>query len=841
MYGKLGETEKAKRSLQSTQVQADGETAARVRTMQRVFDPGDLHENGIETDPHVTVLYGLDGVSPQQVQAIVGRFQPFDVTFGRTGLFENEEFDVVKVEAESPQLRELHAQLRRLPNQNERAVYQPHLTLAYVKKGVGSKYLIDPLNGRSMRVRYVVFSDEEGRKTVIPLGVKTDGEAETQKNTQCALCGSPSTETLYRATGGKFVSEKSPLAVCQKCGDRLRGLTTKPGGKSPGPSIKNPRVYEALIARGYSKSRAAAISNSMAMTSTKEMTAVSPLERAKQMMGRGMGRCALCPNRAQTAVELATGKQVNVCHKCAGRLQSVTTKHLPGKHNQASHAHGGKISLSNRSVSDKKTTSAIVGYIDANSDTKLNISQVKERVRNSARYGLYGKTSVPLKSLSVDDFQNVLRETTGRPRSKRPIVIDSNGYVIDGRHRVAMAIKNGETRIEAYAPITEKALLNYARSLLDGSLSPVSSFTVFKQADGQYRWVTRSSNAFRDRDGEIVSVKALAEDCARADTTKEYGTLRFWHMPGVDIGDCDFNSLHNRTLIESGTFRNPAVAERVASKAANYQISIGFRHPVDQPDENGVFQTIRRFERSLVPAGRAANPFTSLSVHKEKQHMDQTKIAALKALLDGDEAAVKEVLAGAEASEKTADQMGIAFKERSLNFASADELLEYAIQQKEAELNAADQPAEEQPTADESTKEGSPEKMSDEKPQKSEDYAMKMAGMVEKMGGYMARMEKMFGKTEKTADDVTAVNGAVNAHSNRLANVEETVKSLSEQLTSALKELDELKADVPPGLTGQKPSERTDNIVGNAEATKQNGAGQFDNFMDFVVEMGPEG
>lgn len=35
-----------------------------------------------------------------------------------------------------------------------------------------------------------------------------------------------------------------------------------PGGKKPGPSIKNPRVYEALKHQGMSKAKAAAISNS---------------------------------------------------------------------------------------------------------------------------------------------------------------------------------------------------------------------------------------------------------------------------------------------------------------------------------------------------------------------------------------------------------------------------------------------------------------------------------------------------------------------------------------------------------------------------------------------------
>ena len=34
-----------------------------------------------------------------------------------------------------------------------------------------------------------------------------------------------------------------------------------PGGKKPGPSIKNPKTYEALKKKGMSKTRAARISN----------------------------------------------------------------------------------------------------------------------------------------------------------------------------------------------------------------------------------------------------------------------------------------------------------------------------------------------------------------------------------------------------------------------------------------------------------------------------------------------------------------------------------------------------------------------------------------------------
>lgn len=142
-------------------------------------------------------------------------------------------------------------------------------------------------------------------------------------------------------------------------------------------------------------------------------------------------------------------------------------------------------------------------------------------------------------------------------------------------------------------------------------------FTVYKQADGTLRWVAFSSNGYRDRDGEIVSTKALIDDVERADHDGDYGPLRWWHVKGLDIGDCDFNMMHGRILIESGTFRSPEIGEVVRKEAPSLEISIGFVHPPTEPDKAGVFHHIRRFERSLVPKGRVSNRFTKLIVEKE--------------------------------------------------------------------------------------------------------------------------------------------------------------------------------------------------------------------------------
>jgi hypothetical protein len=43
-------------------------------------------------------------------------------------------------------------------------------------------------------------------------------------------------------------------------------------GKSPGPSIKKPEVYEALKEKGYSKTSAAKISNAQAKKKKKRTT-----------------------------------------------------------------------------------------------------------------------------------------------------------------------------------------------------------------------------------------------------------------------------------------------------------------------------------------------------------------------------------------------------------------------------------------------------------------------------------------------------------------------------------------------------------------------------------------
>ncbi len=198
-------------------------------------------------------------------------------------------------------------------------------------------------------------------------------------------------------------------------------------------------------------------------------------------------------------------------------------------------------------------------------------------------------------------------------------------------------------------------------------------FSVFKQVNERYRWVLISSSAYRDRDQEIVSQKALEGAVVVGDRTGYRGPLRWWHVPGLDIGDCDFQAMHGRFLIESGTFRDERIGAAVARKAHALQASIGFTHSPSDPDARGVFHHIAIFERSLVPIGRAANPLTQLVVKDTTMKPEQE--VQFRELLK-DEALAEKFLEAVSQRDKSAQESGLAFKESDPLLAELIELFE---------------------------------------------------------------------------------------------------------------------------------------------------------------------
>lgn len=261
----------------------------------------------------------------------------------------------------------------------------------------------------------------------------------------------------------------------------------------------------------------------------------------------------------------------------------------------------------------------------------------------------------PDRSFPIKTAQDVRDAVRSLGRTKH-----DKGAVKRGIIRRARAIGATDALPESWRAATKSHQPEYAapglralRRPLDagGAASIPQSFIVYKDASGADRWLARSTTAYRDRDREIIQIAALDADSQRMTAAKQFGPLRWWHVgkpdaldaaqpwgPGLDIGWCDFSTQIGTTRVESGTFKDAALAERIAQSADEYELSPGFFHPYGPsgpPD--GIYQQLRTFERSLVPTryGRASNLFTGLTVKEfsmDPNEMERRFKAAIEQL-----------------------------------------------------------------------------------------------------------------------------------------------------------------------------------------------------------------
>lgn len=182
-------------------------------------------------------------------------------------------------------------------------------------------------------------------------------------------------------------------------------------------------------------------------------------------------------------------------------------------------------------------------------------------------------------------------------RAGEYVVISLGTRRILGRHR---------TRTDA----ERQQRLLYAQKIKE---QKSNQFSVFKDSSGRLRWVTISSTSYMDRDGEIVSLKALKEDVDCSDATGFYGPLKWWHVDTLNIGYCDFRIVIGKALLESGLFFTDEIGHKLGGCSNLLGVSIGFTHPPDQPVK-GVYECIRTQERSILPRYAASNLFTRVGI-----------------------------------------------------------------------------------------------------------------------------------------------------------------------------------------------------------------------------------
>lgn len=156
--------------------------------LQDVINPEDLFKAednggyGIETEAHCTLLYGLhEEVTVDEVNDVLLDTIFSDLKATGPTLFENEKFDVLKYDVTYPTrggafLHKANEALKQFPHTSTFPDYHPHMTIAYLKPGLGKKYVTlfkdKGLGEFITKPDYAVYSQTDGTKTKIPIRVK---------------------------------------------------------------------------------------------------------------------------------------------------------------------------------------------------------------------------------------------------------------------------------------------------------------------------------------------------------------------------------------------------------------------------------------------------------------------------------------------------------------------------------------------------------------------------------------------------------------------------------------------------------------------------------------------
>jgi len=175
----IGPVEFARHEFASTQFDISGPAEKEMLKLARSIPKDELAEDGIETDAHITCLFGLHTDSPDEVRELVKDFGPVTIKFGKTSLFPankgqeqrgGAQYDVLKIDIEGDDIHRLNKLLRKLDHTSTFPTYHPHATIAYLKPGEGEKYCgKNKLTGKAITFDSFEFSGKDRKKTTVNL------------------------------------------------------------------------------------------------------------------------------------------------------------------------------------------------------------------------------------------------------------------------------------------------------------------------------------------------------------------------------------------------------------------------------------------------------------------------------------------------------------------------------------------------------------------------------------------------------------------------------------------------------------------------------------------------
>lgn len=132
----------------------------------------DIHEQGLEPDPHITILWGLHNFEIDGIKEIIRDWgkKTIELKLGKMSIFDTaEDYDVLKCDVESEDLVYLHNQIKeKLPNTQTHDGYHPHFTIGYFYKGTVDKFVgCKDFAGIKVIANSISLSEKNGDKTEI--------------------------------------------------------------------------------------------------------------------------------------------------------------------------------------------------------------------------------------------------------------------------------------------------------------------------------------------------------------------------------------------------------------------------------------------------------------------------------------------------------------------------------------------------------------------------------------------------------------------------------------------------------------------------------------------------
>lgn len=210
--------EGAEHKFSSTQFNLPKALAKKIKAVAAVIPDEDLADDGRETNPHITVRYGLHTGNAEDVRKVLAGQEPVVVTLSKTSLFESDEYDVVKVDVEGAGLVALNELLgSNLENTQTHSGYSPHVTIAYVKPGTGSKYADDDsLEGERVTIDHVVFSDQDDKQVKIMLQAQKETSEPGPANVHVPTAMGGDKKTTKKKTPNSHFMQRMMVSMMER-------------------------------------------------------------------------------------------------------------------------------------------------------------------------------------------------------------------------------------------------------------------------------------------------------------------------------------------------------------------------------------------------------------------------------------------------------------------------------------------------------------------------------------------------------------------------------------------------------------------------------------------------